>query len=165
MLHRAKLALAATALVAATVLGVRAQPTTCQSANGLPDPHCTPGVVAIADPSVLCAPGYSTAAIRPPTSYTNALKAQQIVAYGYTDTDPADFEEDHLVPLELGGHPRAPGNLWPEPYSGAYGAHEKDRVENETKRRVCAGQMALADAQQSIAQNWIALGQQEGVVK
>src|SRR5664279_6067090 len=56
------------------------------------------------------------ATIRPPaSSYTNALKRQQIVAYGYPDTDPRGYEEDHLIALELGGAPSDQRNLWPEP--------------------------------------------------
>lgn len=61
----------------------------------------------------------STATVRHPTSYTNPLKAQGIIDYGYSDTNMADYEEDHRVPLELGGAPRDPRNLWPEPYSGS----------------------------------------------
>ena len=34
----------------------------------------------------------------------------------YADTNPiSDYEEDHLIPLELGGSPTSPLNLWPEP--------------------------------------------------
>ncbi|MDQ0913484.1 hypothetical protein QFZ22_009556 [Streptomyces canus] len=34
-------------------------------------------------------------------------QGQGIIDYGYTDTTMSDYEEDHLVPLELGGAPRA----------------------------------------------------------
>jgi len=44
-----------------------------------------------------------TLRVRPPTSYTNALKVKQIADYGYSDTSTADYEEDHFIPLELGG--------------------------------------------------------------
>ncbi|MGW4939468.1 hypothetical protein ACWEQH_41935 [Streptomyces sp. NPDC004166] len=57
-----------------------------------------------------------TDTVRPPTSYTNPLKAQGTIVYGCSDTNTADYEEAHLVPLELGGAPQANGNLWPEPY-------------------------------------------------
>jgi hypothetical protein len=43
--------------------------------------------------------------VRPPTTYTNKLKAQQIAEYGYSDTSLSDYEEDHLIPLELGDAP------------------------------------------------------------
>ena len=98
-------------------------PSSCwQSFLPLPDPWCTPGVTY---PNVrqstinqtICVSGW-TATVRPPTSYTNPLKAQGIIDYGYSDTNMSDYEEDHFIPLELGGSPRDPGNLWPEPHSG-----------------------------------------------
>jgi hypothetical protein len=131
----------------------------CHSVDGLPDPLCTPGV---ADPRVtqdnilttVCISGY-TRKVRPSTLYTNALKRRQIQAYGYADTNLADYEEDHLIPLELGGHPTDPKNLWPEPLRDpAHPATEKDGVENSLHDKVCAGLMTLAAAQAAIATNW-----------
>ncbi len=126
--------------------------------NGLPDPICTPGV---ADPRVsqaniqttICVSGY-TAKVRPSTPYTNALKVEQIKQYGYADTNPADYEEDHLIPLALGGHPTDPKNLWPEPRSGDEGATQKDGVENSLHNKVCVGLITLAAAQAAIAKDW-----------
>jgi hypothetical protein len=130
----------------------------CNSLNGLPDPICTPGV---ADPRVtqadilttICVSGYTTK-VRPSSAYTDALKAEQIKAYGYSDTNLADYEEDHLIPLEIGGHPTDPKNLWPEPLAGAYPATKKDGVENSLHNKVCSGLMTLAAAQVAIATNW-----------
>jgi hypothetical protein len=97
--------------------------------------------------------------IRPPESYTEALKYRQMDAYG--DTGPvSSYEEDHLIPLELGGSPSSPQNLWPEPGSAP---NPKDAVENAANRAVCDGEMTLVAAQQEIAANWIALGQRLGV--
>ena len=92
--------------------------------------------------------------VRPPPSYTHDLKVRQITEYGYADTKLADFEEDHLIPLELGGHPTDPHNLWPQPRSGNYPASMKDLVENSLHNKVCAGAMKLAAAQAAIASNW-----------
>ena len=142
----------------------RAQPPTvvasthCNSVNGLPDPICTPGVV---DPRVIqdnisttiCVRGY-TKTVRPPLNYTHDLKVRQIAEYGYADTNLADYEEDHLIPLELGGHPTDPKNLWPQSRAGDYPAAMKDRVENSLHSKVCAGVMTLAAAQAAIASNW-----------
>jgi hypothetical protein len=50
-----------------------------------------------------------------------------------------DYEEDHLISLELGGHPTSEKNLWPEAYKPKPGAREKDRVENFLHDEVCAG--------------------------
>jgi hypothetical protein len=130
----------------------------CHSVNGLPDPICTPGV---ADPLVtqanilttICVSGYTTK-VRPSSRYTDALKQQQIKAYGYADANLADYEEDHLIPLELGGHPTDPRNLWPEPLTGTYPAAKKDGIENSLNTKVCAGLVTLAGAQAAIAKNW-----------
>jgi hypothetical protein len=82
------------------------------------------------------------------------LKVKQIAEYGYSDTSTADYEEDHLIPLELGGAPRDPRNLWPEPHYGSKMAYTKDSVENALKKAVCDGQVDLVDAQRAIATNW-----------
>jgi len=123
-----------------------------------PEAERTPGAV---NPQVtqetvgetICNPEWSTRSIRPPASYTGHLKRQQIREFGYEDTDPGDYEEDHLIPLELGGHPSAPPNLWPEAYTPP-GAYEKDKVENYLHREVCAGRISLTEAQRQIATDW-----------
>ena len=55
-----------------------------------------------------------------------------------------DYQEDHLISLELGGHPTDPRNLWPEPYPRA---SEVDSIENELNAKVCSGQLSLEQAQ------------------
>jgi hypothetical protein len=107
----------------------------------------TPGVV---NPDVtqanildtICKRGW-TRTIRPPTDYTNALKLKQMREYGVHGS-PAQYQEDHLISLELGGHPTDGRNLWPEPYPRAA---EVDSIENELNARVCSGDMSLEDAQ------------------
>jgi hypothetical protein len=143
-----------------------ATPAPTRTPVGLPDPKRTPGSI---NPNVtpdnlattVCKSGW-TATVRPPSAYTSALKLAQIVEYGYTDRAPSHYREDHLVPLEVGGAPRDPANLWPEPNNitlpdgTAVGADAKDHLEDELHRRVCAGTMALGDAQRLIAGDWIA---------
>jgi hypothetical protein len=92
--------------------------------------------------TTICARGW-TKTIRPPTEYTDALKLRQLREYGLSG-DPSEFQEDHLISLELGGDPRDARNLWPEPYPRA---REVDAIENELNARVCSGEMSLADAQ------------------
>jgi hypothetical protein len=107
----------------------------------------TPGVV---NPAVsprtlratICRRGW-TRTIRPPVSYTNDLKRRGLRAYGLRGP-PSAYQEDHLISLELGGHPTDPRNLWPEPYPRA---SEVDRIENELNALVCAGRITLAEAQ------------------
>ncbi|WP_235444657.1 hypothetical protein [Streptomyces sioyaensis] len=124
----------------------------------LPDAACQPGatnpdVTQSTIQSTICVPGW-TGTVRPPASYTDALKVRQIGEYGYSDTSPATYEEDHLIPLELGGAPKDSKNLWPEPRSGGQGAASKDSVENKLKTAVCNGSVKLDDARNAIATDW-----------
>ena len=92
--------------------------------------------------TTICVHGW-TKTIRPPTSYTNDLKRRQMREYGVGGSM-SDYQEDHLISLELGGHPTDPRNLWPEPYPRA---SEVDAVENELNDNVCSGERSLEDAQ------------------
>jgi hypothetical protein len=125
----------------------------CTNRDGLPDPDCTPGVVRTTDLADICRGG-STKQYRPPTSYTNKLKEQQIAEYGYADTNLSDYEEDHLISLELGGDGSDPKNLWPEPHTGEFNSFEKDKVENWLHKQICTNAISVEDAQRGIAENW-----------
>lgn len=124
----------------------------------LPDPRCTPGAISAAVTqanlqTTICRRGY-TATVRPPVSVTDAEKLASLAAYG----DPGrarDYEYDHLVPLELGGAPNDPRNLWPQPGGSP---NPKDRLENELARLVCRGAVSLTFAQGLIAKDWVAAG-------
>jgi len=127
-----------------------------------PDPIRTPGATNsdITQANIhetICNPRWSTRLVRPPSEYTNRLKVQQIREYGYSDFARKDYEEDHFIPLELGGSPTDPRNLWPEPFAASVrdgGAHYKDQVENYLHAEVCAGSLTLEQAQQEIIQDW-----------
>ena len=110
-------------------------------------PSLTPGVlnpdVTQANiASTICKSGW-TRTIRPPVSYTNDLKRRQMREYGRTGPLSA-YQEDHLISLELGGHPTDPRNLWPEPYPRA---SIVDGLENELNAQVCSGKLGLDAAQ------------------
>jgi hypothetical protein len=68
---------------------------------------------------------------------------------------PGCCEVDHLIPLELGGSNDIK-NLWPEPDEPRPGDAEKNQLENELHRLVCAGKLLLAEAQRCITANWVA---------
>ena len=132
---------------------------------GEPDPRLTPGalnpvVTQATIGATICVSGW-TATIRPSSSFTTALKVEQIGQYGYTDTSTSSYEEDHLISLELGGAPADPRNLWPEPYTISLadgrptGAHTKDGFETKLKTEVCAGAITLALAQTEIGDHWV----------
>jgi hypothetical protein len=137
--------LAAAAAVAASALP------RCGGGRALPVVRArwalTPGVLNAAVTqgtirSTICRRGW-TRTVRPPVSYTNALKRNGLRQYGLRGP-PSAFQEDHLISLELGGDPVDPRNLWPEPYPRASAV---DRIENELNHEVCTGSLSLAEAQ------------------
>ncbi len=125
---------------------------TTQAPNYSPPPGAiNPQVTQANISTTICVPGW-TKTIRPPVAYTSALKRQQM-RERHLPGRPADYEEDHLIPLELGGAPQDPRNLWPQPIMQA---RLKDKVELALNRAVCANRMTLSAAQQKIRdpQNW-----------
>lgn len=146
----------------------------------VPDPVLHPGATRRdLTKTKLCGPDFRTSQIRPPTSYTQKLK-KLMLGDGGTIKAPndrtytvvgehlpgtvADYELDHLISLQIGGHPEDPRNLWMEPWErkGARfaapgtGAESKDVIENRLRREVCKNGLALSAAQQSIASDWTA---------
>ena len=91
--------------------------------------------------ATICVRGW-TRAIRPPLAYTAHLKREQM-RERHLPGVPDDYQEDHFIPLDLGGHPTDPRNLWPQPIEQA---HRKDQWESGLNRAVCAGRMTLAAA-------------------
>lgn len=101
----------------------------------------------------ICVPGW-TQTVRPPVSMTNRIKRAKLA--GMKDRNPAHYELDHLISLQLGGATADPQNLWLQSYANPCGARIKDRLESALKRLVCAGRLSLAQAQQEIRSDWIA---------
>jgi hypothetical protein len=129
-------------------------------AGELPDPTLTPGVLnpAVSQATIrttICVRGW-TSTVRPPVAYTNALKRQQLAEYGYADRDARHYEEDHRVPLGVGGHPTDRRNLWPEPRYGEWSAERKDELEAFVNHEVCSGRMTLQEGQAIFLGDWIA---------
>ncbi len=111
------------------------------------DWRLTPGVLnpAVTQSTIrstICLRGW-TRTIRPPVSYTNDLKRTGLHEYRLRGPS-SGFQEDHLISLELGGHPTDPRNLWPESYPRA---STVDQTENELNAAVCSGRLTLAEAQ------------------
>jgi len=116
----------------------------------LPDPTLTPGDtfpgVTVDD---VCTPGWA----KEHRSVTESMRDQVYAEYKRT-RGPSCCEVDHLVPRELGGSNEIK-NLWPQPDDPRPGDAEKDQLENELHKRVCKGEMPLADAQKCIESNWV----------
>lgn len=123
-------------------------PSPAASSSGGPVPAwlLNPDVTQASIDKTICVSGW-TDTVRPPSSYTTGLKRQQLPA----GADLSAYEEDHWIPLELGGNPREPRNLWPEPIADA---RRKDALETQAHRDVCAGRETLADARQAMYDGW-----------
>lgn len=129
----------------------------------LPDPSCTPGAT---DPAVsqqtigstICRAGW-TKSVRPPEAVTNRMKAESARSYDVARSVHGEY--DHLVPLELGGAPEDPRNLWFEPGTIP---NPKDAVENTLNDAVCVGLVPLRTAQSAIADNWVTAFDAAGLV-
>lgn len=141
---------------------------TVRGAEHVGPPAAYPSIPGVATASVtqeniqktICQPNYTSPAngVRPSSSYTNKLKLEQMATL-HLSGKPSDYEEDHFLSLEIGGDPRDPNNLWPEPYGIPYfGARVKDQVEDALHRQVCAGTMTLKAVQSCIMSDWIACG-------
>jgi hypothetical protein len=141
--------------------GSSGTPGSCFALNGKADLRCTPGafnpaVTQATIQTTICVRGW-TDTIRPPVSYTEQMKNQQKPEYGEAAMANRDIEEDHLVPLELGGNPHDPNNLWPEPRDSVApgaGAETKDQEESSLHDQVCRGQLTLDAARQKMLADW-----------
>jgi hypothetical protein len=157
-----KLIIVAATIVAASACGpAYAAGGSCTVIDGKADRRCTPGslnpLVTSANLSqTICASPPPTGQKswienqRPPVSYTNALKAQQLVDYHEPGTAP-QYKEDHLVPLEAGGNPRDPHNLFPQPSDIAA---IKDKDERQAHHDICTGRKTIDQAAQWIIAKW-----------
>ena len=147
-------------LIAATMGLSACGAATYSQSSGLPNIKLTPGAI---NPRVtqatirktICVSGW-TATVRPRVTYTNQLKYNQLHS-GYNldgDLNMKDYEEDHIVPLEVGGNPSSPLNLFPQPRNIRLSAYLKDQLENRMRQLVCSGQLTLKVAQLVFLTNW-----------
>jgi hypothetical protein len=127
-----------------------------------PDDRVTPGATnpAVTQSNIdetICVRGW-TRTIRPSESYTYRLKRGQLHSpsspYFVFDARLRDFEEDHRVPLGLGGAPRDHRNLWPEPRRGQWNAEKKDELEDAIHSLVCRHEMTLQQGQGVFLGDW-----------
>lgn len=143
--------------------------TTSLSAQKLPNPKLTPGVV---DQSIeadatkakriidgvehnMCAPDFVTPPFRVATK-SEATKRKVCEAYGITKDCPGpNWELDDVVPIELGGKNVAE-NLWPQPIKEARVKDHKveDRL-GGPRGLVCKGRFTLKEAQACVLSDWV----------
>lgn len=122
----------------------------CPTAYAMDDlqhvPHGCPGPVTAAE---VCA----THGTRQYRHTAGVTKRSVCAAYGVSTTDCPSYEDDHLVPLELGGSD-ARENHWPQPWGSEWDAGRKDWLENELRRLVCGGVLPIERAWRCVAEEW-----------
>jgi hypothetical protein len=132
--------------------------------NTMPDYGKTPGVLR--DPPLTLEEICHTKWGMDARAVNSSMKRSVYQHYGFTGPkDPRCIpdhpgsptaktcEIDHLISRELGGADDV-RNLWPQPYGGPWNAHDKDRLENDLHKDVCADRMALDAAQAAIRDDW-----------
>ena len=133
----------------------------------MPDPAVTKGALRLNNKATICAIKWGT----DERHVTAQMKAAAYAQYGtapgkgvcalktHTGTNGQPVTEgcevDHLISRDLGGADTLE-NLWPQPYTQHPGAHEKDWLETELNKEVCAGKTPLQDAQNEIKTDWYA---------
>jgi hypothetical protein len=122
-------------------------------AADLPDLTLTPGVTRDLTKDQICATKWG----KDVRAVTAAMRRQVMTTYNMTPKacPSGKIEIDHLISRELGGS-NDRKNLWPQSYdSKPWGAHTKDKLENELHRLICLGKISVKDAQSEISTNWI----------
>lgn len=131
----------------------------CTSIDGLPDPKCNEPIenknLTLAQ---VCSPTFKTNSIRPSTSYTNKLKIQGMIDYGYP-LNSSLVEEDHLGAITDKFDPKDPKNLWPQFWDLNVngfnaGAHTKDKLEVKIHKLLCNKTISFNEAQVCFS-DWI----------
>jgi hypothetical protein len=117
----------------------------------IPDSRLTPGAAILASRQAVCALANTKNKAVPVT-----LQKQVFREYGIDGAAPQAYEVDYLVTPALGGADDI-RNLWPHSYSATvWNARVKDALEDRLREMVCDGSLDLKEAQQEIAENWIA---------
>jgi hypothetical protein len=133
-------------MLALTVLGAAAAPSPIR-----PDAQLTPGVSRSLTRDQVCTIKWG----KDRRHVTERMKKDVFEAYGIPWEKHSLYEVDHLISRELAGADDVK-NLWPQSWTGTANARMKDRLENTLHREVCAGEITLAFAQQTIRGDWIA---------
>ena len=118
-----------------------------------------PAVTQATIKQTICVPGW-TATVRPPANYTDQLKAQQLVRFaslhqGDSQWTIAGTEEDHRLPLDVGGNPSDPMNLSPQVHRTSTLKDQEEAQLGGSKGLVCQGKMTLLQAQQKMVADWL----------
>ncbi len=119
------------------------------SVPGALNPAVTQSTLA----ATICRRGWAATA-RPPASYTEGLKRIAMAGLGISWSKRAAYVLDHRIPIEAGGAPRDPLNLWVEIKLGAFGASAKDKLEGAVRADICAHRLTLEQGRAIFLGDW-----------
>ena len=124
-----------------------------------PDPKLAPGKVSTRVKQgniseTICNPRWIAKA-KPTAKSSEALMKKQLKAWGYDDRDVTHYVEDHVIPVEVGGHPTDAKNQWPQSVGDKWNAATKDKLEEYVNREVCSGRMTLKEGQSVFQKGWV----------
>jgi hypothetical protein len=115
-----------------------------------PIPAYTPGATAAEIRTPQLCPHLSPAWAAARRTLGTADRRLTMARYGIANPDRVS-EWDHLIPRELAGADTI-ANIWPQ--TDRPTDQRKDRLENLLHRQVCAGQLALTEAQHRAVRYW-----------
>ena len=92
---------------------------------------------------------------QPPARFIATAMFAQLQSVTYSIKDPARYELDHRIPIEVGGHPRDAANIWAQPLNTEWNALVKNKLDTYIAREVCDGRMKLADARAVFQRDWV----------
>lgn len=133
--------------IAAVLFATTAQAQQCKL-GPIPDQSAgrTPGMVATTDVADVCSRDGGSYSVRHRLSQNPETKREVLAKYGLSMSDARQVEDDHNIPLCLGGSDDV-ANRWPQPRDGEWTSDQKDELEAFACREVCHGRTTLAAAQ------------------
>jgi hypothetical protein len=124
-----------------------AVPALAQQYPLIPDPHLTPGEIDSTDQADVCGLVGGKTYSQRHRGAGQAIKDRVAQAYGFARHDGHKAEDDHRLPLSLGGSDGIK-NRWEQGHGSFCGSEAKDKLEDQAWHQVCKDHtMTLADAQ------------------
>jgi len=124
-----------------------------------PDPDCDPGELDVGvvghTGQTVCSPAWVAAAseLQPPPATLERL----LIEYQLPGS-PASYVVARVVPVEAGGSPISPRNLYPLPLDGYGGQHTRMMVADQLHDEICSHKITVAQAANTLEGDWLSKG-------
>jgi len=124
-----------------------------------PDPDCAPGKINPAVPGhtaqTVCSVSWVAAAatVRP----SQTIEDELLIKYSLPGS-PLTYVVAQVVPVEDGGSPTSPENLYPLPLNGYGGQKTRALVAGQLHDEICSHKITVAQAAKTLAGDWLAKG-------